>query len=363
MKQIVIHDYLQVNGGAERLVLTAARALSGSRLVVSGVYPDFAASADVGDVDVEVQGEQLNWLPRVVRALMVFGCPGRPRLDADVVLYSGIYAPLAVRRQVSGRRIYYCHTPPRFAFDRREEYLERAPRLARPMLARVFDHYRTAYCRAVRSMDLVLTNSRHMQARLERDLGIQARVLYPPIDTQGLSYLGQAGYYLSVGRLEPNKRVERIVRAFLSLPDRQLVVTSGGSQLAELKRLVGTAPNIRFTGWINDAQLGELIGNAVAVLYLPRDEDFGMSAVEAMAAGKPVIGVADGGLKETVIDGETGILLDADPTPSAIAEAVARLTAERAAAMRAACEHRAQAFSRERFINELTAHCFELPEA
>lgn len=361
LDRVVVHDYLQVNGGAERLVLTAARAFPASRLLVSGVYPGFA-TADVGGVDIRVSGKLVRPLPRVIRALLVFGWPASLRIDAGAVLYSGIYAPLAARRQTRGRRIYYCHTPPRFAFDRRQEYLERVPRLFRPVLGWAFDRYRSAYSRAVHSMDLVLTNSRHVQARLESDLGIQAKVLYPPIDTHGLTWLGQQDYYLSVGRLEANKRVEQIVRAFLLLPDRQLVVTSGGSQLARLRRLAEGAPNIRFTDWVDDTTLNELIGHAVAVLYLPRDEDFGMSAVEAMAAGKPVIGVAEGGLKETVVDGETGILLDGDPTPEAIADAVTELTPERAAAMRMACERRAQLFSRERFVAELNACCAAAPE-
>jgi glycosyltransferase involved in cell wall biosynthesis len=359
---LVVQDYLQVNGGAERLVLTAARAFPTSRLLVSGVYPGFARTADVRGVDIQVAGRLLRWLPRVVRALLVFGWPARIPIAAGAVLYSGIYAPLAVRRQGRGLRIYYCHTPPRFAFDRRQEYLERVPLLFRPVLGWAFDRYRSAYCKAVRSMDLVLTNSRHVQARLERDLGIQARVLYPPIDTRGLTWLGQGNYYLSVARLEANKRVEHIVRAFLLLPDQQLVVASGGSQLARLQRLAAGAANIRFTDWVDDTTLNDLIGHAVAVLYLPRDEDFGMSAVEAMAAGKPVIGVAEGGLKETVVDGETGILLDGDPVPEAIAQAVTELTPERAAAMRMACERRAQLFARERFVAQLNAYCAAKPE-
>ena len=86
------------------------------------------------------------------------------------------------------------------------------------------------------------------------------------------------------------------------------------------------------------------------MIYLPRDEDFGMSPVEAMAAGKPVIGAADGGLLETVVDGVTGVLLPASVSADSLVDAVRRMTADFASAMKGACETRAQAFSSRRFV-------------
>jgi len=347
----VVHDYLQVNGGAERLVITLARGLPDFGLAVSSVYPDFSGTGDLDGVQLRTLGHgPAGLLPRVPRALLAFG--RRPGVAAahDTVIYSGLYAPLAVHGQGSGARLYYCHTPPRFAFEEEESYLRRAPALARPALRLAIARYRRAWLEAVAAMDVVMTNSEHVRQRLRRHPGVDARVIYPPVDLERFRFLGQQGYYLSVARLEPNKRVERIVRAFLGMPDQQLVVASGGSELERLRALAGGAPNIRFLGWVDDARLAELVGGAVAVLYVPRDEDFGISAVEAMAAGKPVIGVREGGLAESVVDGETGVLLEADPTADAIAAAVARMTPEAAAAMRPACGARARRFSRDAFL-------------
>ncbi len=347
----VVHDYLQVNGGAERLVITLARGLPDFGLAVSSVYPDFSGTGDLDGVQLRTLGHgPAGLLPRVPRALLAFG--RRPGVAAahDTVIYSGLYAPLAVHGQASGARLYYCHTPPRFAFEEEESYLRRVPALARPALRLAIARYRRAWLEAVAAMDVVMTNSEHVRQRLRRHPGVDARVIYPPVDLERFRFLGQQGYYLSVARLEPNKRVERIVRAFLGMPDQELVVASGGSELERLRALAGGAPNIRFLGWVDDARLAELVGGAVAVLYVPRDEDFGISAVEAMAAGKPVIGVREGGLAESVVDGETGVLLEADPTADAIAAAVARMTPEAAAAMRPACGARARRFSRDAFL-------------
>ncbi|MDT4328973.1 glycosyltransferase [Methylomonas sp. MED-D] len=348
----ILHDYMQVNGGAERLVLTMAKGLPGFGLAVSALYSDYTESADTSDVDIRVLSRETRW-PRIARALWTFARRLPMVRQAELVIYSGIYAPLAVRSQRAGRRVYYCHTPPRFAFDRKDEYLQRAPSVLRWVASLLIYLYRQAYLQSVARMDLILTNSAHVQRRIYRQTGLKAEILYPPINVDAFRWQSAGDYFLSLGRLEPNKRVERVVRAFMGLPGQRLVVASGGSQLAYLQRLAEGADNIHFTGWLSEAGLIELIGNARACIYIPLDEDFGMSAVEAMAAGKPVIGVAEGGMLETIVDNESGFLLPADPSPGQIADAVVAMSRERAASMRAACETRAAGFSEEKFLERL----------
>jgi glycosyltransferase involved in cell wall biosynthesis len=332
-------------------VISLASGLPGFTLGVSGIYPDFSSSGDLQGLLPQTPGRLANWLPRIPRALLCFSRAWLVPQSAACVIYSGIYAPLAVSRQSQGQRIYYCHTPPRFAFDRQPEYLLRVPALLRVPLRWAIGSYRAAYLDALRSMDMVVVNSEHVRERLLAQTGIRARVIYPPIDTGVFRFIAQQDYYLSVGRLEPNKRIERIVQAFLGMPDKKLVVASGGSLLPALKAMAAGAANIRFVGWQQEQALAHLVGNAIAVIYVPMDEDFGMSAVEAMAAGKPVIGVDEGGLRESIVPGQTGILLPADPAPEAIATAIGQLTPAIAASMREACEVRARDFSRARFLS------------
>ena len=115
-----------------------------------------------------------------------------------------------------------------------------------------------------------------------------------------------------------------------------------------------------FAGWTSDAELLDLIGNAIATIYVPMDEDFGMSPVESMAAGKPVIGVAEGGLVETIVEGETGTLLPPGFGPQAIVEAVTALTPQRALEMRAACTARAAQFDEKAFVAGMRRHVLEI---
>ncbi len=347
----VLHDFLQVNGGAEHLVIALARGLRGFGLGVSGVYEGFSSTGEMGDLHCEVTGGLALCLPRVARALYAFGTGPSFVARAQCVIYSGVYAPLAVARQRGGKKIYYCHTPPRFAFDRIDDYLARVPAWLRGSYQAAVSLYRQKYLEALHRMDAVVVNSEHVRARLLTLTGIDSQVIYPPIATALFKHQGDAGYFLSTARLEPAKRVDRIVQAFLAMPEQTLVVASGGSQYQALKALARGAPNIQFTGWVSDAGMHDLVGRARAVVYVPADEDFGMSAVEAMAAGKPVISVAEGGLPESVLHAQTGLLLAADPTPRDIVAAVQAISPQVAQRMQTRCEMRATDFSTDRFLS------------
>ena len=202
-------------------------------------------------------------------------------------------------------------------------------------------------------MDLIIANSENVRKRLAQFVGVAAQVIHPPCDVDGHRWLGQRDYYLSTARLEPLKRVELLIEAFRRMPDLRLVVASGGSEEKRLRALAADADNIEFTGWLDRAQLRTLIGHCIATLYIPRDEDFGMSPVESLAAGKPVIGVAEGGLLETVADGQSGQLIAGEPTIDDIIAAVRGMSPGRAASMRALCEQRATAFSEQRFLQQI----------
>jgi glycosyltransferase involved in cell wall biosynthesis len=147
--------------------------------------------------------------------------------------------------------------------------------------------------------------------------------------------------------------VNIIVKAFNQMPDKRLIIASTGSELEKLKKLAEGNKNITFAGPVDDSQLKDLVGNAIATLYIPREEDFGMSPVESMAAGKPVLGVAEGGLLETLVHGETGILVRANPSPEDIINAVHELHPKRALSMRSACEQQAAKFSKDIFLKKM----------
>jgi glycosyltransferase involved in cell wall biosynthesis len=271
----------------------------------------------------------------------------------DLRIYSGVAAPVMAPRGGGGVDVFYCHTPPRFLYDQRASYFSKLAPYMRVPYRLAVSQFERSYLAAVRSMDAVIANSRNIQSRLQRFTGLASTVIYPPVETERFRWGPPQGYYLSCARLAPWKRVDLIVQAFLQLPDKQLVVLSGGEMEKRIRAMAQGAPNIRIMGWVDEAALVDFMRHAIATIYIPIDEDFGISPVESMAAGKPVIGVAEGGLLETVVPGETGLLLPANPTPADIVRAVRELPEERASAMRASCEARAADFSSAHFAREL----------
>ncbi len=272
----------------------------------------------------------------------------------DFVLYSGMYSPIAVHQHLVGRNLLYCHTGPlRFAYDLKEYYLGQCASWQRPALQALIAYARPQYERAIGKMDLLIANSENVRNKYQRYLGRDSIVIYPPCEIERFQWQGQGNYYLSLARLEPHKRVDIIVQAFLHMPNKRLVVVSEGSDLPRLKQIAQGASHIYFIGWPGRYQLEDLLGNAIATLYIPKDEDFGVSPVESMAAGKPVIGVAEGGLLETIIDGETGLLIAPEPRPEDIISAVHAMTSKRVLEMRKDCELRAQLFRKEIFLEKM----------
>ncbi len=356
---LVLHDYFEALEGGGKLSSILARELGGA------IGYGFARSQHpflhklAHQHDLRAYSRLPLWKQwRLARAFQTRTAFVR---DYATRVYSGFYAPLAVVQGASGRNLLYCHTPPRFVYDQRDFYLRTLPAFARPLLQHFIHYLQPRYEAAAQQMDLIVVNSANIRQRLQEYLGLDAQVVYPPCDLSAYRWQPPQGYYLSVGRHDPLKRIDLIIQAFLRMPQQRLVVASGGAQTPALKRLAGTAPNIHFTGWLSESALHALIGQAIAVIYLPQAEDFGMSPVEAMAAGKPVIGVADGGLLETIVPQQTGLLLSAQPCLDELIAAVKALDTQTAVAMRAACEARARLFSQENFLQQMYNLMFNKP--
>jgi glycosyltransferase involved in cell wall biosynthesis len=351
---VVLHDHFSFFGGGERVALALQKMLRADLLTgfVHGRHTRALLAGRLTSIGVIAPRLPLPMLrARYLSARF-------RRLDLRryrVGVFSGVAAPFALLGRPPSLGMIYCHTPPRFLFDQREHFQSRIPRPLRPLANLVLRDLEHGYRQALQRADLVVANSRTIQQRLRDFLGVDSEVIHPPVHTRSLRWLAPGDYYLSTARLDPLKRVERIVEAFLQMPDQRLVVVSGGCEEARLRRRARNAPNIVFTGWVSDARLRELLGRCIATLYMPVDEDFGISPVESMAAGKPVIGVREGGLRETVVHGTTGWLLDPRLETRDVVAAVRACSVERASAMRAACEQRSMLFSDEVFESRLLA--------
>ena len=205
---------------------------------------------------------------------------------------------------------------------------------------------------ALKRAERVFANSVSVQRRFKQHLNVDTEVLYPPVDLNGFANEADDGYFLSTARLEPNKRVTSILAAFKQLPGQTLLVAGGGSLAAELQSQYADCENIHFVGWQSREHIQGLYNRCRALIYLPENEYFGIAPVEALAAGKPVIGVAEGGLLETLSDSRCGIMLKPDFSIEDLCGTIESLGQDGEAEFRR--QHAAQ-FSAEYFYQSIQA--------
>ncbi len=353
-KILIIHDRFMFRGGAERLILVMARGLGAD--IATGFWSaeeSFPKSEVPHKLYVLGHASQTSgW--RYLKFQWLFYFKAKFIKNYDVVIFSGNNCLSAAHHVRPGvKKIFYCHTPVRHAYDLRDYYLSHMPWWKRLVFRPLTYLSKLVYNYGFRQMDVVIANSKNVQQRIKRYLKADSTIIYPPIQIDKFKWLGQQDYYLSFARVDRLKRVGDIVRAFQRMPDKKLIVCSGGDDLENIKQLANGYKNIIVKGWVSDDELKRLAGHCIASLYIPINEDFGMTPLESMSAGKPCIGVDEGGLKETIIDGQTGKFIPADYTLDDIIQAVNWLTPQRALTMRQACERQAAEFSVEKFIQHI----------
>jgi glycosyltransferase involved in cell wall biosynthesis len=253
--------------------------------------------------------------------------------------------------------VCYCHTPMRYAWLAQTE----RGRLtgARGIALRTLSGWlRRGDRAAAQRPDLLIANSTVVAERIRRFYGREAETIHPPVDVGELRPQGAAERrpqgaaerrrFLWVGRLVPYKRPLLVAEAFRGLPHR-LTMVGIGPQEEELRARL--PPNVELHGWVSREELARMYGEAAGFLHVG-EEDFGITMVEALAAGTPVIALNAGGARDIVRDGVDGLLL-AEPTPASLAAAVERVAAAEWDAERLLA--RAAGFSRERFAASMRA--------
>jgi glycosyltransferase involved in cell wall biosynthesis len=269
----------------------------------------------------------------------------------DLVISSSHCAVKSVKVPPATVHVCYCHSPMRYAWDQFEAYFgpaqigELKSRLMRPIMRRMARWDRLTASR----VDRFLANSQYVAGRIGRYYNRRSAVVHPPVDTDFYTpeSRSSSGGFLIVSALVPYKRVDVAIEACrrVRVP---LTIIGTGPEEPRLRALAG--PDVRFLGWLGDEEIRTEYRSAIATL-LPGTEDFGIVPVESQACGTPVVALDDGGARETVIEGKTGILVP-EPTAEAFASALNR--AMESPFDPAAARANALRFSKQQFMASIT---------
>jgi glycosyltransferase involved in cell wall biosynthesis len=287
-------------------------------------------------------------LPFFPAALERLRIPGRPRLllTSDAAVMKGL------RYDPGVPHVCYCHSPPRYLWDMQETYLRHTAGLnaaGRVAFKAVVPHVRNFDYQAAQRVDHFIANSRFVAERIQKCYGRSAAVIHPPVNLGEFRHdRDREDYYLIVSELVPYKRVDLAVDAFNQL-GKKLVIIGTGSELAALK--ARARPNIAFLERQPSFVLGYHFERCRAFI-LPGFEDFGITPLEAQAAGAPVIAFGEGGALETILDGKTGRFFR-EQTPQSLAETITSFERERHLFSPVVARRQAEHFSPERFRREI----------
>lgn len=326
MRIAVLHNFMDNIGGAEIVCLTLAKELDAD-IYSTNIDPVKIAKMGFSGLRLHSIGRvPLDTPFRQQIALARFR-----KLDLkdkyDFYIIGGDWAVSAAVKNKPN--LWYVHSPIREIWDLyehiRDNIVPWSRRWAYDAWVRVNRRLNAGYVDAV---DILVCNSCNTRNRIKRYLQKEAQVVHPPIDNGRFFYRRSGDFWLSVNRLFWHKRVDMQLAAFRRLPDQRLIVVGSYEQAKHFRRHARyidriKPENVEIISWVESDTLTRLYADCKGLITTSLDEDFGMSAVEAMASGKPVIAPNEGGYKETLVDGLTGRLIDdidADKLVSAIRE-------------------------------------------
>jgi len=308
MKVALVHDYLSQDGGAER-VLKALHEIYPSAPIFVLFYDKQKTPAYFLAQDLHYTF--LQFMPlgvshyRWYLALMPFATERHDLSEFDVVISSTSAFAKGVITSARGLHLCYCHTPTRYLWTDTHSYIEdlNYNRLVKIILPPLISRLRSWDQMSAQRVDHFIANSENVRQRIQKYYRREAEVIYPPVDTDLFKVAESLDdYYLAGGRLVPYKRFDLVVKVFNRL-GWPLKIFGSGPEEEKLKIIA--KKNIEFLGPVDDVKKAELYSRALAFIH-PQAEDFGITAVESMASGRPVIALANGGALETVVEGATG---------------------------------------------------------
>ncbi|MEM7257928.1 MAG: glycosyltransferase family 4 protein [Pseudomonadota bacterium] len=355
-----MHDWLPLVGGAERVLEQLLAIYPDADLyTLFDFLPREQAPFLAGRQVFHSRLQKVPFSKKLYRHMLPLLPMAIEQFDLsayDLVVSSSSAVAKGVITSPDQLHVCYCHSPMRYAWDLQAQYLNQTGLSdgIKSMLIR-YVLYRLRLWDVISSnrVDSYIANSGYIRNRIHKTYRRDATIIHPPVDIQRFEVRKEkSDFYLAASRQVPYKRIDLIVRAFKSMPDRKLVVIGDGPEHKKIKALAG--PNVEILGYQPDSVLQDYIGRAKAFIFAAQ-EDFGILPVEAQACGTPVIAFGRGGARETVLDKITGLLFE-EQTEESLIDAVSRFERLQHNFRADVIRQHASNFSIEKFREEVLNH-------
>ena len=309
MKIAVAHDRLTNKGGGERVALEIAKTLKVKDIYV-GIYEEEKTFEDFKKFNIiqinPIKDLQYEKAYAIIRMLDAYKFSKLKELeDYDLIWTSGMWAVFASKN--NPLNVWYCHSPNRALYDLYDYFLNERYKdnpISRFLFKAWTDFWRHFDKKAVKNVKEIVVNSKNTQKRVAYAYNRPSTIIYPPVDVKKFKWKPSEGYWLSVQRIMPEKRLEIQLQAFQKLKNEKLVIVGkaeyGTAYEQKIARMVKKIDNVEWLGRVDEKTLIDLYSHCKGVIQTAKQEDFGLVPIEAFGSGKPVIAVKEGGFKETV---------------------------------------------------------------
>lgn len=352
MKIAIFHDYFGAIGGGEKVVLSLAKILNADIITT-----DIDA---VNKIDPEIRITSLGNTIKIPPLKQISATKKFYSADYsdryDFFIFTGNWSHYAAR--VHHPNLWYCYTPVRAFYDLYPTFMARQDLITRQIFRSWVYLHRRFDQQSVSRIDKIVTISENSRKRILYYHHRDAEIIYPPVDTARYRCLEFGDFWLSVNRIYPEKRIELQIEAFRKCPEEKLIIVGGyakgdhASRYAQ-KIMQDIPSNVTFLGEVPEEELHDLYSRCKAHICTAIDEDYGLTPVEAMASGKPVVAVKEGGYLETVNE-STGMFVD--PDVDSIVKAIKYISVD-PTIFKESCIERSQLFDisifREKIINTI----------
>lgn len=312
MKVAIVHDWLTNMGGAEQVVINLKKIFANAPIYTTFYTPN-NLSEELKNIDVRTSylqkknKESINH--KKYFPFMPFAFENFDLNEYDVVISSSSCCAKGILTKPGSIHICYCHTPMRYAWEKREEYLEGMGNFKKKLVKILLHYMRIWDAISSDRVDYFIANSNEVKSRIEKHYRREAVVINPPVRCKLFNISETDGdYYLVLSRLVGYKRFDLAIKACREL-NRKLVVIGEGPEKQNLEKIANGDKNIEFLGRKPDEVVKKYMAECKALIF-PGEEDFGIVPVEAQASGRPVIAYGKGGVLDSVIDGKTGVFFE-----------------------------------------------------
>lgn len=286
----------------------------------------------------------------LARLTLPLNCQKVDTSGYDTVVTSGAWMK-GVVTEPGQTHVAYIHTPIRFVHDLYPQELGRRGEIRKTVFAWIAKKIRSWEHVTAQYPDKLLANSENTKKRIEKYYGRDAEVIYPPVDIKDFENKGSDGFFFTIGRLWKEKHTEEIAEAFTDL-DRKLVIAGTGPRKKRIKKIAKNNENVEYRGYVSREEKLDLYGRCEAFVFNAEDEDFGLTPIEANAAGKPVITTDEGGISESQNE-DTAVFFDGHGAKQ-VKEAIEQYLSSCSRFDPATAQENAERFRVERFREEIT---------